>query len=202
MYFLYSVHYYIRWICFRDAWKRWSCCHPKWWIQDTACSYTYTELISNNSSSTNWYPLAQQPLCGRRYRLLRLITLILPATSKGYSEDYLHKNDATMIVLTSNHDSTYKAQKRYWEVAMIVLTRRKSAETPINTGDVRGEECFWKWLTLLYHCHRTIVSALFQSFLGSEFLQEKGHSLFVLWICRIQYQPFPLPTLQISYLHG
>ena len=54
----------------------------------------------------------------------------------------------------------------------------------------------------LYHCHRTIVSALFQSFLGSEFLQEKGHSLFVLWICRIQYQPFPLPTLQISYLHG
>ena len=30
-----------------------------------------------------------------------------------------------MIVLTSNSDSTYKAQRRYWEVAMIVLTRRK-----------------------------------------------------------------------------
>ena len=27
-----------------------------------ACSYTYTELISNNSSPTSWYPLAQQVL--------------------------------------------------------------------------------------------------------------------------------------------
>ena len=75
----------------------------------------------------SWYASAQQLLCGRRYRLLRLITLILPATSKGYSEDFLRKTDATMIVLTSNSDSTYKVQRRYWEVAMIVLTRRKAA---------------------------------------------------------------------------
>ena len=32
-----------------------------------------------------------------------------------------------MIVLTSNNDSTYKVQRRYREVAMIVLTRRKAA---------------------------------------------------------------------------
>ena len=53
---------------------------------------------------------AQQLLCDRRYRLLRLITLSLPATSKGYSEDFLRKTDVTMIVLTSNYDSTYKQQ--------------------------------------------------------------------------------------------
>ena len=53
---------------------------------------------------------AQQLLCDRRYRLLRLITLSLPATSKGYSEDYLRKTDATMIVLTRHDDSTYKQQ--------------------------------------------------------------------------------------------
>ena len=46
-------------------------------------------------------------------RLLRLITLILPATSKGYSEDFLRKTDATVIVFTSNRDSTYKVQRRY-----------------------------------------------------------------------------------------
>ena len=56
---------------------------------------------------------AQQLLCDRRYRVLRLITLILPATSKGYSEDYLRKTDAKTIVLTSNSDSTYKAQRLY-----------------------------------------------------------------------------------------
>ena len=54
------------------------------------------------------YASAQQLLCGRKYRLSRLITLILPATSKGYSEDFLRKTDATMIVLTNNCDSTYK----------------------------------------------------------------------------------------------
>ena len=59
------------------------------------------------------YASAQQVLCGRRYRLPRLITLILPATSKGYSEDFLRKTDATIIVLTSNSDSTYKVQRRY-----------------------------------------------------------------------------------------
>ena len=75
----------------------------------------------------SWYASAQQLLCGRRYRLLRLITLILPATSKGYFEDYLHKTDATMIVLARNSDSTDKTQRRYREVAMIVLTRRKAA---------------------------------------------------------------------------
>ena len=37
------------------------------------------------------YASAQQLLCDRRYRLLRLITLILPTTSKGYSEDFLRK---------------------------------------------------------------------------------------------------------------
>ena len=75
---------------------------------------------------------AYQLLCGWRYRLLRLITLILPATSKGYSEDFLRKTDATMIVLTSNSDSTYKAQRRYWEVAMMVLMRRKVTYTDID----------------------------------------------------------------------
>ena len=52
------------------------------------------------------YASAQQLLCGRRYRLPQLITLILPATSKGYSEDFLRKTDAKTIVLTSNSDST------------------------------------------------------------------------------------------------
>ena len=70
----------------------------------------------------SWYASAQQLLCGWKYRLLRLIALILPATSKGYSEDFLRKTDATMIVLTSNNDSTFKVQRRYWEVTMIVLT--------------------------------------------------------------------------------
>ena len=87
----------------------------------------------------SWYASAQQLLCGWRYRLLRLIILILPATSKGYSEDFLRKTDATMIVLTSNNDSTYKAQRRYWEVAMIVLTRRKAA-------------CIAYCLTMAQHC--------------------------------------------------
>ena len=59
------------------------------------------------------YASAQQLLCDRRYRVLRLITLILPTTSKGYSEDYLRKTDAKTIVLTSNSDSTYKAQRLY-----------------------------------------------------------------------------------------
>ena len=59
----------------------------------------------------SWYASAQQLLCGWRYRLLRLITLILPATSKGYSEDFLRKTDATMIVLTRHDDSTYKQQR-------------------------------------------------------------------------------------------
>ena len=53
---------------------------------------------------------AQQLLCDRRYRVLRLITLILPTTSKGYSEDFLRKTDTTTIVLTSNYDCTYKQQ--------------------------------------------------------------------------------------------
>ena len=85
------------------------------------------------------YASAQQLLCDRRYRLLRLIILILPATSKGYSEDFLRKTDATMIVLTSNSDSTYKAQRRYWEVTMIVLARRKAA-------------CSAYCLTMAQHC--------------------------------------------------
>ena len=85
------------------------------------------------------YASAQQLLCGWRYRLLRLITLILPATSKGYSEDFLRKTDATVIVFTSNRDSTYKVQRRYWEVAMIVLTRRKAA-------------CSAYCLTMAQHC--------------------------------------------------
>ena len=80
----------------------------------TARSYTYTELIYNNSSPTNWFPLAQQVLRGRRYRLLQLITLILPATSKGYSEDFLRKTDATMIVLTRRKDVTERSLWWYW----------------------------------------------------------------------------------------
>ena len=35
------------------------------------------------------YASAQQLLCGWRDRLFRLILLVLLATSKGYSEDYL-----------------------------------------------------------------------------------------------------------------
>ena len=57
------------------------------------------------------YASAQQLLCGRRYRVLRLITLIIPATSKGYSEDFLRETDATMIALTRHDDSTYKQQR-------------------------------------------------------------------------------------------
>ena len=36
------------------------------------------------------YASAQQLLCGWKDRLFRLILLVLLATSKGYSEDYLH----------------------------------------------------------------------------------------------------------------
>ena len=122
------------------------------------------------------YASVQQLLGGWQYRL-RLIALIATLWHKTIRRELV---------------KTHTLFKHF----------TKSSETAINTGGARGEECFWKWLTLLYLCHRTIVSALFQSFLGSEFLQEKGHSLFVLWICRILYQPFPLPTLQISYLHG
>ena len=82
---------------------------------------------------------AYQLLCGWKDRFFRLILLVLLATSKGYSEDYLRKNDATTIVLTSNSDSTYKAQRRYWEIAMIVLPMRKAA-------------CSVYCLTMAQHC--------------------------------------------------
>ena len=94
----------------------------------------------------SWYASAQQLLCGWRYRLLRLIILILPATSKGYSEDFLRKTEATMIALTSNSDSTYKVQRRYWEVVMIVLTMRKAA-------------CSAYSLTMAQHCPLPIIFA-------------------------------------------
>ena len=35
-----------------------------------------------------------------------LFLLILPITSKGYSEDFLRETDATMIALTRHDDST------------------------------------------------------------------------------------------------
>ena len=41
----------------------------------------------------------------------RLIVLILPITSKGYSEDFLRETDATMIALTRHDDSTHKQQR-------------------------------------------------------------------------------------------
>ena len=44
-----------------------------------------------------------------------------------------------MIVLTSNSDSTCKAQRRYWEVSMIVLTMRNAA-------------CSVYCLTMAQHC--------------------------------------------------
>ena len=69
----------------QDAWKRWSCCYPRWWIQDTARSYTYTELISNNSSSTSWFPLAQQVLGERISAVMQAHNSCWAAENIGFS---------------------------------------------------------------------------------------------------------------------
>ena len=57
-------------------------------------SYIAHQLISTCTTAVgrahiSCYASAQQLLCGWRHRHLRLIPLILPATSKGNSEDYL-----------------------------------------------------------------------------------------------------------------
>ena len=71
-------------------------------------SSTKIQKISEITNFFRHYFLSRTEV---RYRLLRLITLILPATSKGYSEDFLRKTDATMIALTRHDDSTYKQQR-------------------------------------------------------------------------------------------
>ena len=52
-----------------------------------------------------------------------------------------------MIVLTSNSDSTYKAQRRYREVAMIVLMRRP-ARLKITQYALKGQKLLAQGIAL------------------------------------------------------